>query len=60
MIGNNYLVLLRSGNVIVKVLGQFQTLYKAKIFVEDNFSEFSQDICQYSKYQSELFITIEK
>lgn len=55
----NKLVLLRSGNVILRVLGQFRTKEHAVWFIEDNYSEFRKDICQWSLFQSDLFITIE-
>lgn len=55
----NKIVLLRSENVILKVIGQFRTLQIAKWFIEDNFPEFYKDNCQWSKFQSPEFITIE-
>jgi hypothetical protein len=55
----NKLVLLRSGNVILKVLGQFRNLQLAKWFIEDEYPEFLKDVCQWSKFQSAEFITIE-
>lgn len=55
----NKIVLLRSGNVILKVLGQFRTLQQAKWFIEDEYSEFRKDVCQWSKFQSPEFITVE-
>jgi len=55
----NKIILLRSGNVILKVLGQFRTLQQAKWFIEDNYFEFYKDVCQWSKFQSPEFITIE-
>jgi hypothetical protein len=55
----NKIVLLRSGNIILKVLGQFRTLQQAKWFIEDEYSEFRKDVCQWSKFQSPEFITIE-
>lgn len=57
---NNFLVLLRSGNIILKVLGQFRTSEKAKWFIEDEYPEFTKDVNQWSKYKSPEFITIEK
>lgn len=53
------LVLLRSGNIILKVLGQFRTFQQAKWFIEDEYSEFIIDVCQWSKFQSPEFITVE-
>lgn len=53
------IVLLRSGNIILRVLGQFRTLQKAKWFISDERPEFYKDICQWSKHKSDLFITIE-
>jgi len=55
----NKIVLLRSGNVILKVIGQFRTLEQAKWFIEDEYSEFIKDVCQWSKFQSPEFITVE-
>lgn len=55
----NKLILLRKGNFIVKILGQFRTKKRAKWFIEDNFPEFYKDIYQWSKFQSDEFITIE-
>lgn len=56
----NYLVLLRKNNTIIEVLGQFRTKSLAIEFVEENFIEFYKDICQYSKFESNQFITISK
>lgn len=55
----NKLVLLRKGNVIIKIIGQFRTKQLAKWFIEDNYPEFLKDTCQWSKFQSPEFITIE-
>jgi hypothetical protein len=55
----NKLVLLRSGSIILKVLGQFRTKQQAKWFIEDEYPEFKKDVCQWSKFQSPEFITIE-
>ena len=55
----NKLVLLRSGNIILKVLGQFRTSELATWFIQDECTEFKKDICQWSKFQSDEFITIE-
>ena len=56
---NIKLVLLRSGNLIVEVLGLFRTKERARWFIQDNYPEFRPDVCQYSLFQSDLFITIE-
>ena len=55
----NKIVLLRSDNIILKVLDQFRTLQQAKWFIEDNYPDFFKDVCQWSKFQSHEFITIE-
>ena len=55
----NKLVLLRQDNIILRVLGQFRSKGLAKQFIEDNYPEFEPDFCQYSKYDSQQFITIE-
>lgn len=55
----NKLVVLRSGNVILQVLGQFRTKERARWFIEDKHPEFYKDTNQWSKYQSPEFITIE-
>lgn len=55
----NKLVLLRSENAILKVLGQFRTKQIAKWFIEDNYQEFYKDLQQWSKHNSPEFITIE-
>lgn len=55
----NKLVLLRSNNIILKVLGQFRTTERAKWFINDEYPEFRKDICQWSKFESPEFITIE-
>lgn len=55
----NKIVLLRSDNIILKVLDQFRTLQQAKWFIEDNYPDFFKDVCQWSKFQSPEFITIE-
>jgi len=55
----NKIVLLRSDNFILKILGQFGTLQQAKWFIEDEYPDFYKDICQYSKFESSEFITIE-
>lgn len=55
----NKLVLLRSGNVILQVLGQFRTTELARWFIQDNYPEFLKDVCQWSKFESDEFITIE-
>ena len=55
----NKIVLLRSNNIILKVLDQFRTLQQAKWFIEDNYPDFFKDVCQWSKFQSPEFITIE-
>lgn len=55
----NKIVVLRSENVILKILGQFRTLQQAKWFIEDEYPEFNKDVCQWSKFQSSEFITIE-
>lgn len=36
----NKIVLLRSDNIILKVLDQFRTLQQAKWFIEDNYPDF--------------------
>ena len=51
--------MLRSDNFILKILGQFGTLQQAKWFIEDEYPDFYKDICQYSKFESSEFITIE-
>lgn len=56
----NFIVALYNGNNIISLLGQFRTSWDAKCFIEDNYIEFHKDICQYSKYQSPLFIRIER
>lgn len=55
----NKIVLLRSGNVILRVLGQFKTLYQVKLFLENEHPEFIKDVSQWSKFQSSEFITVE-
>lgn len=58
--GDNFLVLLRSGDVILKILAQKPTAYQAKWFVKDNYPDFDYESpCQYSKFKSPEFITIE-
>ncbi len=52
-------VFLKSDNIILKVLGIFRRKHKAVGFVRENYSEFELDFCQYSKYNSDQFITIE-
>lgn len=56
----NQIVLLRSGNIILQVLGQFRTKELARWFIEDNYPEFHKDICQWSRFESPEFITIEQ
>jgi len=56
----NFIVALYNGNNIIALLGQFRTHWEAKCFIENNYIEFNKDICQYSKYQSNLFIKIER
>lgn len=56
----NKIVVLRSGNVILQILGQFRTKELARWFIEDNYPEFYKDICQWSRYQSPEFIRIEE
>lgn len=53
------IVTLRSNDKLLEVLGVFRTAEKARWFVEDNYIEFHKDDCQYSKFESELFIKIE-
>ena len=56
----NFIVLLRSDNTILRVLGQFRTKELARWFIEDEYPEFHRDICQWSKFESPEFITIER
>ena len=56
----NFLAILMSGNIIVQILGQFRTKWQAERFIEDNHIEFNKDVCQYSKFESPLFIKIIK
>jgi len=55
----NKLVLMRTNNCIVAVLGQFRTKQQAKWFIEENYPEFNKDNCQYSEFESPRFITID-
>lgn len=55
----NKLVLLRSGNVILEVLGQFRMSWQAEVFIEENYPEFRYCLYQWNKFQSPEFITIE-
>ena len=54
----NKLVLLKRGNIILEVLGQFRTKELARWFIEDNYPEFYKDICQWSKFESPEYIVI--
>lgn len=56
----NFIVVLYEGNTIKQILAQFRSIWEAKNYIEENHIEFTPDICQYSKFQSPLFIKIEK
>ena len=59
----NKIVLLRSGNVILRVLGQFRTQHQAEFFISENFPNFYYSLYQWQESDcSETdpnFITIE-
>ena len=55
----NKIVVLRTNNLILRILGQFRTNWQAKGFILENYPDFRQETCQWSKLDSPEFITIE-